>query len=189
MASQLTKAKGLKMNLVFPGHEAVIVRGDPNRLRQVLDNLLGNAVKFTNRGEVCLEIQTGNADDNQVVVDIAVKDTGIGIAQEKLPNLFQPFTQADSSVSRKYGGTGLGLCISSSLVKLMGGKLEVWSRLGEGSRFYFMLTMCRARAEEQVSCQEASRSISQDKNSKNIGRFLLMIRRRISSSSKLSAKA
>jgi signal transduction histidine kinase/CheY-like chemotaxis protein len=150
LASQLAKAKGLKMNLVFPGHEAVIVRGDPNRLRQVLDNLLGNAVKFTNRGEVCLEIQTGNADDNQVVVDIAVKDTGIGIAQEKLPNLFQPFTQADSSVSRKYGGTGLGLCISSSLVKLMGGKLEVWSRLGEGSRFYFMLTMCRARAEEQV---------------------------------------
>ncbi|MBR6058682.1 MAG: response regulator [Victivallales bacterium] len=150
MASQLGKAKGLHCSLLFPGHEPVIVRGDANRLRQVLDNLLNNAVKFTERGEVCLEIQLGEAENNQLVVDFAVKDTGIGIPASKLPDLFQPFKQADSSVSRKYGGTGLGLSISSSLVGLMGGKLEVWSRQGEGSRFYFMLQMARANAAAQV---------------------------------------
>ncbi len=140
MASQLGKAKA----------DPVIVRGDPNRLRQVLDNLLSNAVKFTERGEVCLEIQLGDTGGEQLVVDFAVKDSGIGIPASKLPDLFQPFKQADSSVSRKYGGTGLGLSISSSLVGLMGGKLEVWSRQGEGSRFYFMLQMTKANAAEQV---------------------------------------
>ena len=83
-------------------------------------------------------------------MDFAVKDSGVGIPASKLPDLFQPFKQADSSVSRKYGGTGLGLSISSSLVGLMGGKLEVWSRQGEGSRFYFMLEMAKANAAEQV---------------------------------------
>ena len=150
MASQLGKAKGLRCSLLFPGHEPVVVRGDANRLRQVLDNLLNNAVKFTERGEVCLEIQLGEAESSQLIVDFAVKDTGIGIPASKLPDLFQPFKQADSSVSRKYGGTGLGLSISSSLVGLMGGKLEVWSRQGEGSRFYFMLQMARANAAAQV---------------------------------------
>ena len=150
MASQLGKAKALHCSLLFPGHDPVIVRGDPNRLRQVLDNLLSNAVKFTERGEVCLEIQLGDTGGEQLVVDFAVKDSGIGIPASKLPDLFQPFKQADSSVSRKYGGTGLGLSISSSLVGLMGGKLEVWSRQGEGSRFYFMLQMAKANAAEQV---------------------------------------
>ena len=150
MASQLGKSKALHCSLLFPGHDPVIVRGDPNRLRQVLDNLLSNAVKFTERGEVCLEIQLGDTGGEQLVVDFAVKDSGIGIPASKLPDLFQPFKQADSSVSRKYGGTGLGLSISSSLVGLMGGKLEVWSRQGEGSRFYFMLQMAKANAAEQV---------------------------------------
>ena len=81
---------------------------------------------------------------------VRLLDSGIGIPASKLPDLFQPFKQADSSVSRKYGGTGLGLSISSSLVGLMGGKLEVWSRQGEGSRFYFMLEMTKANAAEQV---------------------------------------
>ena len=150
MASQLGKSKALRCSLLFPGHDPVIVRGDPNRLRQVLDNLLSNAVKFTERGEVCLEIQLGDTGGEQLVVDFAVKDSGIGIPASKLPDLFQPFKQADSSVSRKYGGTGLGLSISGSLVGLMGGKLEVWSRQGEGSRFYFMLQMSKANAAEQV---------------------------------------
>jgi CheY-like chemotaxis protein len=150
MAAQLGKPKGLRCSLLFPGHDSVIVRGDPNRLRQVLDNLLSNAVKFTERGEVCLEIQLGDTGGEQLVVDFAVKDSGVGIPASKLPDLFQPFKQADSSVSRKYGGTGLGLSISSSLVGLMGGKLEVWSRQGEGSRFYFMLQMAKANAAEQV---------------------------------------
>jgi PAS domain S-box-containing protein len=110
--------------------------GDPGRLRQVLLNLLGNAVKFTSAGEVNLSAKLCDGDDADIaVVELAVRDTGIGMAAVTLAHLFEAFTQADSSTSRRYGGTGLGLAISRQLVELMGGTLGVTSELGSGSTF------------------------------------------------------
>lgn len=120
--------------------------GDPGRLRQIMINLIGNAIKFTEQGEVVVNIslQSG-APTGQVYLLFAVRDTGIGIPIEKQASIFQPFQQADSSITRAYGGTGLGLTISSRLVGLMGGQLQVDSDLGQGSVFYFSLLLATAQ--------------------------------------------
>ena len=119
--------------------------GDPIRIKQVLTNLMGNAVKFTAHGEVLVKIQSGRKyeknDATFVDIDILVKDTGIGIPQCKLNAIFESFTQADNSTTRKYGGTGLGLTISKSLAELMGGQLTVESEPGKGSTFSFRLAL------------------------------------------------
>jgi signal transduction histidine kinase/FixJ family two-component response regulator len=117
----------------------VRVRGDPGRLRQVLTNLLGNALKFTEHGDVTLTVAVARRTAVDAVVAFAVSDTGIGIPAEKLTSIFEAFSQADASVTRKYGGTGLGLAISQRLVRLMGGEIEVRSRLGQGSEFRFAI--------------------------------------------------
>jgi signal transduction histidine kinase len=119
------------------------VWGDPERLRQVLTNLLHNAVKFTESGSVEGRVRLLDDDGHAVRLRFEVVDTGIGIAQEQLPQLFQAFSQVDSSRTRKYGGTGLGLAISRQLVQLMGGDIEVASRPGTGSTFAFSLKMDR----------------------------------------------
>ncbi|WP_428243911.1 response regulator [Gynuella sp.] len=115
--------------------------GDPTRLGQVLINLGGNAVKFTDSGEIIVRIQQLERSEDQVTLRFDVKDTGIGIAEDKQRNLFNMFTQADNSVNRQYGGTGLGLSISKRLVEAMGGELKVNSRLGHGSTFYFSIQL------------------------------------------------
>jgi signal transduction histidine kinase/DNA-binding response OmpR family regulator len=117
------------------------VRGDPTRLRQVLVNLIGNAIKFTEEGEVVVSITAYEALSDKVQLRFAVRDTGIGIAQEHLSTIFKEFTQADSTMTRRYGGTGLGLAISQRLVRIMGGELGVTSEVGRGSEFAFLLTL------------------------------------------------
>jgi len=111
--------------------------GDPGRLRQILVNLVGNAIKFTERGEVDLRVETESQGADRVVLHFCVADTGIGIPREKQQQIFDPFVQADSSTTRKYGGTGLGLAISTRLVKLMEGRIWLESELNRGSRFHF----------------------------------------------------
>ncbi|HMA61128.1 MAG TPA: PAS domain S-box protein, partial [bacterium] len=114
---------------------------DPVRLRQVLANLLSNAIKFTKEGEIELQAKLESQKDNHAHVTFAVKDTGIGINKKQKEKIFRSFTQADGSTTRKYGGTGLGLTISSQLVEKMDGKLQVESQVGQGSRFYFTLDL------------------------------------------------
>ncbi|MBO4620299.1 MAG: response regulator [Victivallales bacterium] len=152
LARQAARGKSLKVHLNFPGEGPIIIRTDPSRLRQILDNLLSNAVKFTDRGEVILEVtatpDTINA--NRLVLAFSVRDSGIGMTQTEQSRVFKPYTQADTSIARRYGGTGLGLYISYSLVELLGGRLQLQSRPGEGSTFSFSFTCNRARPEEQV---------------------------------------
>ena len=125
---------GLELTCGVDADLPVVLRGDPGRLRQVLLNLLGNAVKFTSEGEVNLTRPAGRATpaDGAVLVELSVRDTGIGMHRATLEHLFDAFTQAESSTSRRYGGTGLGLAISRQLVELMGGTLTVTSQPGSG---------------------------------------------------------
>jgi signal transduction histidine kinase/CheY-like chemotaxis protein len=149
--------KGISLRADVPDHLHDRYLGDPLRLRQILLNLLGNAVKFTDRGEIAVSVAEAPDDEktskrnssngDSLRLRFSVEDTGIGIAEEDQPKIFAPFTQVDASTTRKFGGTGLGLAICSNLVKMMGGRIWVESRLGEGSTFHFTVEMaCRADA-------------------------------------------
>jgi len=116
-----------------------VLLGDSTRLTQILINLVGNAVKFTEKGEICIEAETVKREDGQVEIGFSVIDTGIGIPEDKMEIIFESFTQGTSSTTRKYGGTGLGLAITRKLVELQGGEMKVTSKLGKGSTFFFSL--------------------------------------------------
>ena len=133
----VTKADAKQVELVFRVARGVPARlvGDPMRLSQILINLTSNAIKFTDRGEIVVAVEVAERSANDITLRFTVSDTGIGIAPEQLTRLFQPFSQADGSITRKYGGTGLGLSISRQLVDLMKGSIEVSSTPGVGSRF------------------------------------------------------
>jgi two-component system, sensor histidine kinase and response regulator len=136
--------KGIELvTLVDPAVPSRL-RGDPGRLRQVLTNLAGNAVKFTESGEVTIHVSLEDGSGPQAVTRFTVRDTGIGIAPEDLNRLFQPFTQADASTTRRYGGTGLGLSIAKGLVEMMGGRLGATSTPGAGSEFWFTAAFDRS---------------------------------------------
>ena len=129
------QAKGLWVRQTIDPATPVYLIGDPNRLRQILINLLGNSIKFTEQGGLDVRVES----DTPGQLRFAVSDTGIGIAPEKVDTVFERFTQADSSTTRKYGGTGLGLTISKQLVELMGGQIWLESKVGQGSTFFFTL--------------------------------------------------
>ena len=129
--------KGLELLCEIAPSVPDVLRGDSNRLRQVVINLIGNAIKFTHQGEVALNIHVETEEGDSRVIHFTVSDTGIGIAPEKLKLIFQPFAQADSSTTRKFGGTGLGLTISKRLVGLMDGNMWVESEAGRGTQFHF----------------------------------------------------
>jgi two-component system sensor histidine kinase/response regulator len=129
--------KGLELLCEVAPEVPEVVRGDATRVRQVLLNLVGNAIKFTNEGEVAVKVQKEASEGSEVTLHFTVSDTGIGIPAEKRQVIFDPFAQADSSTTRKYGGTGLGLTISTRLVQMMGGRIWVESEESRGSQFHF----------------------------------------------------
>ncbi len=133
--------KGLELACFIAPEVPPVVRGDPVRLRQVITNLIGNSVKFTERGEVVLRVEVSSLESQDAVLQFSVQDTGIGICAGKTKTIFEPFSQADSSTTRKYGGTGLGLTVSARLVAMMGGRIWVESELGRGSCFQFTVRM------------------------------------------------
>jgi PAS domain S-box-containing protein len=147
--------KGLELIYFLEDDVPQILVGDETRLRQVLINLLGNAVKFTEIGDVVLSVSYSAARDGAVELRFAVRDTGIGISPENMSKLFQSFTQVDSSTTRYYGGSGLGLAISKRLVEMMGGRIWVESELGKGSIFHFTIT-AKAGQPREVPISHAS---------------------------------
>lgn len=166
----IAQGKGLELlcNTPIP---PVSVEGDSARLAQVLTNLLSNAIKFTSEGEIILEVVRVHEDESHVSLHFGVRDTGIGISAEQQAKLFNAFTQADSSMTRKYGGTGLGLVISQRLIRLMGGEIVLDSTYGEGSYFHFSITFPKVqdlRSFQLVEGFEQLRILVVDDNHTNL---------------------
>jgi signal transduction histidine kinase/CheY-like chemotaxis protein len=136
--------KGLELLFEMSPKIPEVLCGDPNRLRQVVLNLVGNAIKFTEKGEVAIRVNIDAQEDADYILRFIVADTGVGIPEEKVKAIFDPFNQADTSTTRKFGGTGLGLTISDRLVRMMRGQIWVESRPGEGSQFHFTVHMTTA---------------------------------------------
>jgi two-component system sensor histidine kinase/response regulator len=147
-------SKGLELTGDIAADVPEQVVGDPGRLRQVIVNLVGNAIKFTERGEVVVRAELKRQTDDGYDVEIAVVDSGIGIPREQQRLIFDPFSQADASTTRRFGGTGLGLTISSRIVALMGGQIEIDSEVGRGSTFHFIARFGRAPAQVPVAAAQ-----------------------------------
>ena len=143
--------KGLALDIEIDAGSDDALVGDPTRVRQVLFNLLGNAIKFTERGRIILHAGTTPLGHGQTAVTISVTDTGIGLSEEQRARLFQPFAQADSSTTRRFGGTGLGLSIVRRLAQLMKGDITVDSKQGVGSTFTVRLTLTSAPADSPLN--------------------------------------
>jgi len=175
MAAPRAHEKGLELTCDVPPGFPELLRGDPVRLRQVLENLVGNAVKFTEAGDVSLEARASYETPSRVTLRLSVRDTGIGIRAERQAAIFESFTQADGSTTRRYGGTGLGLTICRQLVELMGGSIQVTSEPGKGSTFWLELTLEKAPATTEPPPPSATlrglRVLVVDDNTTN--RFIL----------------
>lgn len=146
LLAEKAQEKELELIHLVSANVPPMLIGDPGRIRQVVTNLVGNAIKFTDQGEVAVQVHVGEEDENGVVVRFDVTDTGIGLTADGKARLFQSFSQADSSTTRKYGGTGLGLAICQRLVELMQGQIGVDSEPGHGSRFWFTVRLQRSDA-------------------------------------------
>ncbi|RMF38767.1 MAG: response regulator [Planctomycetota bacterium] len=147
--------KGLELAAHVPMDIPQYVIGDPIRFKQILFNLVGNAIKFTEKGEVVVDVEAMWRTDDEMALHFSVRDTGIGIPKDKLNQIFEPFSQVDSAATRNYGGTGLGLAITSQLIKMMQGKIWVESTVGKGSTFHFTLQFKIAKNPPPVLSQDA----------------------------------
>ncbi len=167
------QAASKHLELVINVHPGIPERviGDPQRIRQCLINLVGNAIKFTRQGEVSVEVSHIGDRDDKMLLHFEVRDTGIGLTPDEANKLFQPFTQADSSTTRKYGGTGLGLSIVKRLIEMMGGKVGVSSTPGQGATFWFTLPLQAASAQPNTAtpptAQDGKRILVVDDNATN----------------------
>ena len=141
------QAKGIALDFAIANDIPIAICGDPNRLRQIMANLLGNALKFTERGNILAKVQVVSEEPQSVTLRFEVHDTGIGVSREARTRIFEAFSQADSSTTRQYGGTGLGLAISKQLVELMGGKIGVDNALSQGSIFWFTVPFDKRRVD------------------------------------------
>ena len=137
--AERAKSKGLELISFIDAATPQELRGDPNRIRQILFNLIGNAIKFTERGDVVVNVSITEEQSESSRLRVSVRDTGIGLSLEAQDRIFDSFTQADGSTTRKFGGTGLGLAICKQLVTLMNGEIGVTSQKGQGSTFWFTL--------------------------------------------------
>jgi PAS domain S-box-containing protein len=144
-------AKGIELFTLLDTNLPTVLRGDPTRLRQVIINFVGNAIKFTERGEVQIKASLYDETDTTATIAISIRDTGIGIAPENQKILFQPFTQVDASTTRKYGGTGLGLAICKQLVEMMNGNIDIKSEPGRGSVFSFHAVFEKSQQQSNSS--------------------------------------
>jgi two-component system, sensor histidine kinase and response regulator len=159
------QAKGIALAFDVAHDIPLAVCGDPNRLRQIMANLLGNAIKFTERGQIRARVQVASEDSQSVSLRFEVHDTGIGVSREARGRIFEAFSQADNSTTRKYGGTGLGLAISKQLVELMGGKIGVDNAQAQGSVFWFTVSFDKRRVvgdDAGVAPASASRALIVD---------------------------
>ncbi|RJG16604.1 hybrid sensor histidine kinase/response regulator [Massilia cavernae] len=141
------QAKGIALDFAIANDIPIAICGDPNRLRQIMANLLGNALKFTDRGNILARVQIVAEEPQSVTLRFEVHDTGIGVSREARTRIFEAFSQADSSTTRQYGGTGLGLAISKQLVELMGGRIGVDNALAQGSIFWFTVPFDKRRVD------------------------------------------
>ncbi len=149
-----TQEKGLEFIVRYAPDLPICFIGDPGRVRQVIINLLGNAVKFTSSGHIYLNVEAPNKPSGKATVQFSVSDTGIGIPPDKIASIFEKFTQADTSTTREYGGTGLGLSICKRLTELMGGEMGIRSTVGEGSTFWFTLALTEAQLKSNKDAPE-----------------------------------
>lgn len=173
LVGHMAREKDLTFEITVAADVPKFLLGDATRLRQILLNLASNAVKFTNAGSVNILATLQRQDKNDVDINFSVKDTGIGLTEEQISHLFQPFTQADTSTSRKFGGTGLGLAICKKLVQMMGGNIWIESKPGQGSSFNFTATF--GIGQETVHVEEDSTIAHANAKQKLQGKHVLLV--------------
>ncbi len=166
--------KGLSLNLAYPSHLPRYFIGDTGRIGQILINFISNAIKFTHEGQILISVSTQKKTETETDVRLTVKDSGIGIPEEKLQDIFEKFTQADPSTTRQYGGTGLGLAISRQLAELMGGRIEAKSHDGIGSSFSLNLPLCSDREKKEPARTLAEKETSPSTHTHSNGKHILV---------------